>query len=208
MIEPILAAQGSATSRTPAAHIHPTADVSPQAVIGGGTRIWHQAQVRERAQIGENCIIGKGVYIDLDVRVGNNVKIQNSALLYHGLTVEDGVFIGPGACMTNDAYPRAITPEGQLKADSDWVVGPIRICYGASIGAGAIILPNVTVGRFALVAAGAVVSRSVPDHGLVAGVPARLLGYACRCGRRMEATPAGWHCANCDWTFHPGEANK
>jgi acetyltransferase-like isoleucine patch superfamily enzyme len=208
MIEQTLTAAPETEQRARPAIIHPSAEVSPQAVIGSGTRIWHQVQVRERAHIGENCIIGKGVYIDLDVQVGDNVKIQNSALLYHGLTVEDGVFIGPGACMTNDVYPRAITPEGQLKADSDWVVGPIRICYGASIGAGAIILPNVTVGRFALVAAGAVVSRSVPDHGLVAGVPARLLGYACRCGRRMEATAAGWYCADCDWTFHPGGANE
>ena len=208
MLEPKAAAPPQTTPRAQAAVIHPTAEVSPLADIGSGTRIWHQAQVRERARIGENCIVGKGVYIDLDVQIGNNVKIQNSALLYHGLTVEDGVFIGPGACMTNDIYPRAITPDGQLKADSDWVVGPIRICYGASIGAGAIILPNVTVGRFALVAAGAVVSRSVPDLGLVAGVPARLLGYACRCGRRMEPTSAGWHCATCDWTFRPAEGDK
>jgi len=170
-------------------------------MIGAGTRIWHQAQVREGVHIGEHCIVGKGVYIDLGVQVGSNVKIQNSALLYHGLTVEDGVFIGPGACMTNDTYPRAITPDGRLKADADWEVGPIRICYGASIGAGAIVLPNVTIGRFALVAAGAVVARSVPDHGLVVGVPARLIGFVCRCGRRLQETEAGWYCSHCDWTY-------
>src|SRR5574342_315987 len=162
--------------------IHPTAEISPKARIGEGTRIWHQAQVREGVVIGDNCIVGKGVYIDFDVRVGNNVKIQNGAMLYHGLTVEDGVFIGPQACMTNDAYPRAITPEGRLKVNDDWEVGPSLIRYGASIGARAVILPNVTVGRWALVAAGAVVTRSVPDHGLVVGVPARLVGYVCRCG--------------------------
>ena len=154
--------------------IHPTAEVSPEARIGEGTRIWHQAQVREGVVIGDNCIVGKGVYIDFDVNVGSNVKIQNGAMLYHGLTVEDGVFIGPQACMTNDEYPRAITPDGQLKGNDDWTVGPIVIRYGASIGACSVILPNVMVGRFALVAAGAVVTRSVPDHGLVVGVPARV----------------------------------
>jgi acetyltransferase-like isoleucine patch superfamily enzyme len=185
--------------------IHPTADVSSQACIGLGTRIWHQAQVREGAHIGSNCIIGKGVYIDFDVQVGNNVKIQNGAYLYHGLTVADGVFIGPGACFTNDVYPRAITPDGQLKGNEDWEVGPTCVGYGASIGAGAVVLPNITIGRFALVAAGAVVTRSVPDHGLAAGVPARLLGYVCCCGRRLQAAPTGLTCPACGWVFHPSE---
>jgi UDP-2-acetamido-3-amino-2,3-dideoxy-glucuronate N-acetyltransferase len=198
-----VAAPARINAEPEASVIHPSAEVSPRASIGAGTRIWHQVQIREGAHVGDHCIVGKGVYIDLDVQVGNNVKIQNSALLYHGLTVEDGVFIGPGAIMTNDTYPRAITPDGQLKSDSDWEVGPIRICYGASIGAGAIVLPNVTVGRFALVAAGAVVAHSVPDHGLVAGVPARLLGYVCHCGRRLQHRDAGWYCAHCEWLFQP-----
>jgi acetyltransferase-like isoleucine patch superfamily enzyme len=146
------------------------------------------------------------VYIDFDVMVGDNVKIQNGALLYHGLTVEDGVFIGPQACMTNDQFPRAITPEGQLKGNDDWTVGPTLIRYGASIGAGAVILPDVTIGRWALVAAGAVITRSVPDHGLVMGVPARLVGYACRCGRRMGRRGEAWHCAVCDWSLQPEAA--
>ena len=186
--------------------IHPTAEVSPEARIGEGTRIWHQAQVREGVVIGDNCIVGKGVYIDFDVNVGSNVKIQNGAMLYHGLTVEDGVFIGPQACMTNDEYPRAITPDGQPKGNDDWTVGPIVIRYGASIGACSVILPNVMVGRFALVAAGAVVTRSVPDHGLVVGVPARLVGYACRCGHPLERRGAEWHCPVDGWTFAPVEA--
>jgi acetyltransferase-like isoleucine patch superfamily enzyme len=185
--------------------IHPTADVSPAAQIGSGTRIWHQTQVRERAVIGRNCIVGKDVYIDFDVVIGDNVKIQNGALIYHGVTLEDGVFIGPQACLTNDRVPRAITPDGRLKTTTDWEVGPIRVCYGASIGAGAIVLPDVTIGRFAMVAAGAVVTRSVPDYGLVVGVPARLVGYVCPCGRRLEATDAGWHCPSCGWSFRPEE---
>jgi acetyltransferase-like isoleucine patch superfamily enzyme len=184
--------------------IHPSAEVSPKAQIGEGTRIWHQVQVREGVVIGKNCIVGKNAYIDFEVKIGDNVKIQNNALLYHGLTVEDGVFIGPAACLTNDVFPRAITPDGQLKGNDDWEVGPIVLKYGSSIGAGAVVLPNVTVGRFALVAAGAVVTRSVPDHGLVMGTPARLVGYACKCGRRLAMQEDGeWHCPKCGWSFQP-----
>lgn len=183
--------------------IHPTAEVSPKASIGEGTRIWNQAQIREGAVIGKNCIIGKDVYIDFDVKVGNNVKIQNGAYLYHGLTVEDGVFIGPRAVFTNDVYPRAITPEGALKGAEDWEVGPILVKYGASIGTGSIIIPNVTIGRFALVAAGAVVTRSVPDHGLVLGMPARLVGYVCKCGLKMKPQEDGYYCVKCAWFYTP-----
>src|SRR6188474_2583 len=103
--------------------IHPTADVSTNAVIGQGTRIWHQAQVREHAQLGRNCIVGKSAYIDTSVVIGDNVKIQNGAFIYHGVTIEDGVFVGPRVCFTNDMFPRAITPSGDLKGDSDWEVG-------------------------------------------------------------------------------------
>ncbi len=185
--------------------IHPTADVSPRARVGRWTRVWHHAQIREGAVVGQECIVGKGVYIDFDVVVGDRVKIQNGAMLYHGATVESGVFIGPQACLTNDRVPRAITPGGSLQTAEDWTVGRILIRYGASIGAGAIVLPDVTVGRFAMVAAGAVVSRSVPDHGLVVGVPARLVGYACRCGHRMAETPGGWRCLKCNWGLRPSE---
>jgi acetyltransferase-like isoleucine patch superfamily enzyme len=171
--------------------------VSSIARIGEGTRIWHQAQVRDGAAIGRNCIVGKGVYVDFDVVIGDNVKIQNGAQLYHGVTLEDGVFVGPLACLTNDRFPRAITPDGHLKAADDWEVGPILVRRGASIGAGAIVLPGVTIGCFALVAAGAVVTTSVPDHGLVMGVPARLVGYVCTCGRRMEQADGIWRCSHC-----------
>ena len=153
--------------------IHSTAFVSPKAKLGAGTSVWNNAQIREGVEIGENCILGKDVYVDFDVKVGSNVKIQNGSFLYHGLTVEDGVFIGPRVVFTNDVYPRAITPDGKLKGADDWEVGPILIKYGASIGTGAIIIPNVTIGRFALVAAGAVVTKDVPAHTVVGGVPAR-----------------------------------
>ncbi len=165
--------------------IHPTAEVSALATVGEGTRIWHQAQVREGAQIGRWCIVGKSVYIGVDVVVGDRVKIQNGASIYHGATIEDGVFVGPHACLTNDKRPRAITPEGELKADADWEATPILVQYGASIGAGAVILPGVTVGSFAMVGAGAVVTKDVVAHGLVIGNPARLIGFVCTCGHNL-----------------------
>lgn len=175
------------TGRSSSVHIHPSAEVSPLATIGEGTRIWHQAQVRERARIGRSCIIGKGAYIDFDVAIGDRVKIQNGASIYHGATIEDGVFVGPHACLTNDKLPRAITPDGELKRDADWEVGEILVQYGASIGAGAIILPGVTLGRFAMVGAGAVVTRDVAAHALVVGNPARQVGFVCACGQPLES---------------------
>jgi acetyltransferase-like isoleucine patch superfamily enzyme len=165
--------------------VHPTAEVADSAEIGPNCRIWHQAQVRERARLGANCIVGKGVYIDFDVQIGANVKIQNRSSVYHGTTLEDGVFVGPHVIFTNDKLPRAINPDGTLKSDDDWVVGPIRVGYGASLGAGAIILPGVTIGRWALVGSGAVVTHDVPDYGIVLGNPARLVGHACPCGHRL-----------------------
>ena len=169
--------------------IHPTAVVSPQAQVGEGTSIWHHAQVREGVRIGRECIVGKNVYVDFDVVIGDRVKIQNNALVYHGVTIEDGVFIGPAACLTNDRRPRAVTPDGALKSGTDWEVGTILVREGAAIGARAVILPNVTIGPWAMVAAGAVVTHDVPAHGLAVGMPARLQGYVCRCGERLE--PSG-----------------
>lgn len=185
--------------------IHPTAEVSPHARIGDGAQIWHQAQVREGASIGRNCIVGKGVYVDFDVHIGDNCKLQNSAFIYHGATLDDGVFVGPGAMLTNDRRPRAINPDGTLKGNDDWQVGPIHVGYGASLGAGCIVLPGVTIGRFAMVGAGAVVAGDVPDYGLVVGAPARLVGYACACGARLavEDSPAGrlGRCPACERQF-------
>lgn len=183
--------------------IHPTADVSPRAAIGDGTKIWHHAQIREGVQIGRDCIVGKGVYVDAGVSIGSNVKIQNGANIYHGVTIEDGVFVGPQVCFANDTLPRAVTPDGALKTDADWDVGRTLVRYGASLGAGAVVLPNLIVGRFAMVAAGAVVTRSVPDHALVVGVPARVVGFVCRCGRRLQESPDphALECPVCKQTY-------
>jgi len=166
--------------------IHPTAEVSPRAEIGEGTSVWNQTQVREGAVIGRNCILSKDVYIDVGVHVGNNVKIQNGVSVYHGVTVEDGVFVGPHVCFTNDKHPRAINPDGELKGASDWVVSETRIEYGAALGAGAVILSGITIGKWAMVAAAAVVTRDVPAYGLVVGHPARLRAFVCPCGMRLE----------------------
>lgn len=168
------------------AFVHPTADVSPEATLGEGVRVWNQAQVREGASVGAESIISKNVYVDFGVAIGARVKIQNNSSIYHGVTIEDGVFIGPHVCFCNDMEPRAVTPDGALKGQDDWTVGLTLVRFGASVGAGSIILPNVTIGRFAMIGAGSVVTRSVPDYGLVYGNPARLRGYACGCGRRLE----------------------
>jgi acetyltransferase-like isoleucine patch superfamily enzyme len=169
-------------------YIHPTADVSPKATLGPGTRVWHEVQVREGAVLGRNCILGKGAYVDFDVRIGDNVKVQNRASVYHGVTLENGVFVGPHVVFTNDRLPRAINADGSLKSDADWQVDEILVKEGASLGAASVIVAGVTIGRFALVGAGSVVTRDVPDFGLVYGNPARLAGYVCENGHRVEAT--------------------
>ncbi|MEA2575344.1 MAG: UDP-2-acetamido-3-amino-2,3-dideoxy-glucuronate N-acetyltransferase [Chloroflexia bacterium] len=169
-------------------YIYPTADVSPKATLGPGTRVWHEAQVREGAVIGRNCILGKGAYVDFGVRIGDNVKVQNRASIYHGVTLENGVFVGPHVVFTNDRLPRAINPDGSIKRDADWEVGEVLVKEGASLGAGSVIVAGVTIGRFALVGAGSVVTRDVPDFGLVYGNPARLAGYVCENAHRAEDT--------------------
>ncbi|HEY6057554.1 MAG TPA: acyltransferase [Candidatus Limnocylindrales bacterium] len=181
--------------------------------VGPGTSIWNRAQIRTGARIGSECVVGRDAFIDEGVSIGDRVKIQNAALVYHGVTVESGVFIGPNAILTNDRYPRAITSSGELARAADWTVSPIVLREGCSIGAGAVVVAGIDVGRFATVGAGAVVTRPVPDHALVAGNPARRLGWVCSCGQRLTdaatgapapATPAPGAelvCASCDRQF-------
>ena len=188
--------------------IHPTADVSPEARIGPGTRIWHEAQVRERAVIGADCVLGKGVYVDRDVVIGDRVKVQNRASLFHGLTVEQNVYIGPHVSFTNDKFPRAVNPDGAPRSDADWQETPTLVREGASIGAGAVVLPGVTIGRWAMVGAGAVVTRDVPDHALVTGNPARVVGRACVCGAPMARAGAPWRCPACGREVEPAGAQS
>jgi len=186
--------------------VHPTAEVSPDASIGSGTSIWHHAQVREGAVIGSNCIVGKGVYIDSGVSIGNNVKIQNYVSLYMGVSLEDGVFVGPQVCFTNDLRPRAINPDTTLKSAEDWRVSSTRILKGAALGANSTLICGVTIGAWAMIGAGSVVTHDVPDHGLMWGNPARLRGFVCTCGADLKKKIADGdlvitNCTACDLTF-------
>lgn len=159
--------------------IHETANVSPNANIGSGTKIWINVQVREEASIGSNCIISKDVYIDHAVKIGNDCKIQNSVSVYQGVTIEDKVFVGPNACFTNDKVPRAF--------NSDWKITKTKICKGASIGANATIVCGITVGEYAMVAAGSVVTKNVEPYSLVMGNPAKHYYYVDEAGnKRVE----------------------
>jgi UDP-2-acetamido-3-amino-2,3-dideoxy-glucuronate N-acetyltransferase len=159
--------------------------IASDAVIGDGTQVWSLVQIREGASIGAECVIGRGAYIGIGVRLGDRCKIQNNALVYDPAAIGDGVFIGPGAILTNDRLPRAISPTGELKRADDWDPVGVTVETGASIGAGAVCVAPVRIGAWAMVAAGSVVVRDVPDHALVAGNPARQIGWVGRNGRRM-----------------------
>ena len=179
-----------------AVRIVDSADVSAEAVIGAGSSVWHLAQVREGAQLGTNCIVGRGAYVGTGVVMGDNCKIQNYALVYEPARLADGVFIGPAVVLTNDTYPRAINPDGTIKSAHDWEPVGVTIERGASIGARATCVAPVTIGAWATVAAGAVVVKDVPAYALVAGVPARRLGWVGEAGQPLVAGDAqgSWVC--------------
>ena len=174
--------------------IHPTAEVSSEAQLGAGCRIWRQVHIREGAQLGAGCTIGAGVYVGAGVRLGANCKVQNGALLYEGLELADGVFVGPQVCFTNDLVPRAVNPDLSLKTADDWELGHTRVDEGASVGACSVVITGIRIGRWALVGAGSVVTHDVPDFALVFGQPARVRGWVCQRGHRVRvrATPEGF----------------
>ena len=166
--------------------IAPGADIDPTASIGDGSSVWHLAQVRDKAVLGQNCIIGRGAYIGSGAILGDNCKVQNYALVYEPAKLGNGVFIGPAAVLTNDEFPRAVNPDGSLKSGSDWHAVGVEIGDGASIGARAVCIAPVKIGAWALVAAGAVVTKDVPDFALVAGVPAKRIRWVGRQGEPLE----------------------
>jgi UDP-2-acetamido-3-amino-2,3-dideoxy-glucuronate N-acetyltransferase len=173
------------------ARIDETALVDPSANVGSASTVWGLAQLRENVVIGEECVVGRGAYVGPGVRVGHRCKIQNGAFLYEPATLADGVFVGPGVILTNDTHPRAVNVDGSLKSADDWHPVGVTVGEGASLGAGAVCVAPVSVGRWAMVAAGAVVTRDVPNHALVAGVPARQVGWVGHAGAALEPGPGG-----------------
>ena len=161
-----------------AAFIHPTAEVSADAVVGAGTKVWHYVQIREGARIGTECVLSKSVYIDTNVIVGDHVKVQNGVSVYQGVTLEDDVLVAANVAFTNDLYPRAF--------NADWTITPTLVKRGASIGANATIVCGVTIGEYAMVGAGSVVSRDIPPFALVVGNPARVIGMVNERGERVK----------------------
>jgi UDP-2-acetamido-3-amino-2,3-dideoxy-glucuronate N-acetyltransferase len=155
--------------------IHKTADIHKTSKIDKTASVWNWVKVREKAEIGKNCILAKGVYVGKGVVIGNNVKIQNNVSIYEGVVIEDGVFIGPHVVFANDRYPSAINSDGKLKSEKDWKLEKTTVRFGASIGANATILPGITIGKYALIGAGSVVTKNVPDFGLAYGNPAKLI---------------------------------
>jgi UDP-2-acetamido-3-amino-2,3-dideoxy-glucuronate N-acetyltransferase len=157
--------------------IHKSAEVHPGASIGEGSKIWINVQVREGARVGVACILSKDVYVDANVTIGDRCKVQNGVSIYQGVTIGDDVFVGPNAVFTNDLVPRAF--------NSEWKITPTRVELGASIGANATIVCGTTVGEYAMVAAGSVVTRDVPPYTLVRGNPARPVARIDRAGNKI-----------------------
>ena len=178
------------------AFVHETAVVEPGVKLGAGTRVWHHSHLRAGAVVGPGCTLGKNVFVDEGVEIGAGVKIQNNVSVYRGVHLADEVFVGPSAVFTNDRFPRASAP--------DWELVETWVRQGASIGANATILCGVEIGAWATVAAGSVLTRDAAPHELLAGNPARRLGWVCRCGRvlaRTDGDLGATVCATCGEPF-------
>jgi UDP-2-acetamido-3-amino-2,3-dideoxy-glucuronate N-acetyltransferase len=182
------------TSKPMRAHVHPSALVDPGAVIGDGTNVWQFSVVKEGARIGRDCNIGAHCYVEWGAKVGDHCTVKNEVSLWEGVELEEGVFVGPNAVFTNDLHPRSgRLAEVRGRKPSD-VLKPTLVRYGATLGAGSMILAGVKIGRFATIGLGAVVTRDVPDHAVVVGNPASRVGWACACGKPL---PASLKCGDC-----------
>ncbi len=171
-------------------YVHPSSFVDDGAVIGAGTKVWHFCHVMKGAVIGERSSLGQNVVVMPGTRIGNNVKIQNNVSIYEGVTLEDDVFCGPSCVFTNVLNPRShVSRKHEYR--------PTLVKRGASIGANATIVCGTTLGEFAFIGAGAVVTSDVPAYGLMVGVPARRVGWMCQCGERLSLTGGTATCAAC-----------
>lgn len=186
---------GSQASVSAVSFVHESAEIADGVEVGEGASIWQMVHVREGAQIGPGCVVGRGAYVGPGVSIGRDTKIQNYALVYDPAEIGVGVFIGPAVVLTNDVYPRSVDSDLSPKRAGDWEAAGVRIADGASIGARSVVLAGVTIGEWALVAAGSVVIRPVPAHALVAGNPAVQKGWVGRNGRRLRPGPGDrWVC--------------
>lgn len=188
---------------------HPTSDIDSGVTLHDGVKIWHYAQIRQGADIGANSIIGRGAYVGIGVKVGENCKIQNYALVYEPASLEEGVFVGPAVVFTNDHFPRAINEDGSQKSASDWEPVGVHVQQGASIGANSTCIAPVTIGKWALVGAGSVVLKDVPDYALVVGNPAKRVGWVGTSGHPLRINDSGeWVCPITDDKYHEIEPDK
>lgn len=175
--------------------------LGPGVVVGRDSQIWGLTQIRENCAIGEHCVIGRGVYIGPGIHVGDNCKIQNYALLYEPAVIGAGVFIGPAVVLTNDRYPRATNPDGRPKNSDDWHPEGVFIGEGASIGARAVCVGPLSIGEWAMVGAGSVVTKDVAPFSMVMGSPAKHVYWVGRSGKRLNLGPNGFVCPDTGETF-------
>lgn len=180
--------------------VHPTASVDKDARIGAGTKIWHNSQVLTGAQIGENCVIGHNCFVGSRAQLGNGVKLETNIDVWDLVTLEDHVFVGPSAVFTNDLNPRSKYPKKKYPQYGKWI--PTRVKQGASIGANATIVCGITIGKHAMIGAGAVVTRDVPDYAIVVGAPAKVIGWMCECGGKITFKGEASTCPQCDRKYH------
>jgi len=160
-------------------YVDPTAIIDDGVSLGDATKVWHFVHIMSGAEIGKNCVVADYVYVGRAVKIGDNVKLENRATVFEGVTIENNVFVGPHVSFTNDFYPRSFNKE--------WKTVPTHVKQGSSIGAASVIVCGVTIGEYAMIGAGSVVTCNIPPHALAYGNPAKVRGFVCKCGRKLES---------------------